>query len=560
MANPGFSHPVLPTQKSLRVLTLHHGHWDERVRCTTSAYPMTQAPAYCALSYTWGSEADFSDILLNGSWFTIRHNLFRFLKRLRHPESDLKLWCDMICIDQHSLKERGLQVGMMGEIYKRAQCVWIWLGDQAEGSNVVFEFLDGEHNVLIRNVLTVDFSKRTVPQAVDIRKAHLRAEEIPKAREHLKSVAKKRYSSFKQRKFRARMNEAILKLLHREYWTRVWIIQEVTLAKRAVLYCGRQSLSWQCFWLLVDECIDCFNPITLQRLSSKEWPDFVKSLDHRWWIWLYRAEVEIWKRVTASNAKAIQAHKPTGVQYGPLVGLLEALRNAKCADARDRVYAAMAIVNDLKDLHVDYGKCPAEVFVDAVETMTIPRPGHQKCISDLAAALSIDSSALRQFLFKTRKKEANKAFKYFLQYRGLVEGLKRQNDCTEIFIRYSPSRTISSLKVSNCKYTSHITPGDQVGSLYLWIPTPAGLLQPAPECDKDLFCFLTHGRADRFILIPPPSTSKSPRQLRLRKIAELNAAFEDFHVQSDLLGHERMVKLNRMQHIQLTTFDLDLPA
>jgi hypothetical protein len=62
-------------------------------------------------------------------------------------KSDLKLWCAMKCIDQHSIRERGLQVGMMGEIYKGAQCVWIWLGDQAEGSNVVFEFLDGEDNV-----------------------------------------------------------------------------------------------------------------------------------------------------------------------------------------------------------------------------------------------------------------------------------------------------------------------------------------------------------------------------------------------------------------------------
>jgi hypothetical protein len=220
----------------------------------------------------------------------------------------------------------------------------------------------------------------------------------------------------------------------------------------------------------------------------------------------------------------------------------------------------MAIVNDLKDFHVDYGKCAAEVFVEAVETMTIPPPGYQKCISDLAEALSIDSSDFRQFLYKTRKKEAKRAFKYFLQYRGLVEGLKRQNDCTEIFIRYSPSRKISGLRVSNCKLTPHITPGDQVGSLYLWNLTPADLLQPAPECDKDLFCFLTHGQADHLLLIPPPSTSKSPRQLRLRKIAEHNAAFKDFHIQSDLVGHERMVKLNRMQHIQLITFDLDLPA
>jgi hypothetical protein len=115
----------------------------------------------------------------DGSRYVI--SFFRILKKVRHMVSDLKLWCDMICIDQHSIKERGFQVGMMGEIYNRTHCVWIWLGDQAEGSNVVFEFLDGEDNVLVRNDLTVDLSKRIVPKTVDIRKAHLCAEEIPKA-------------------------------------------------------------------------------------------------------------------------------------------------------------------------------------------------------------------------------------------------------------------------------------------------------------------------------------------------------------------------------------------
>jgi hypothetical protein len=38
------------------------------------------------------------------------------------------LWIDAISINQETLEERNHQVGIMGEIYSRAECVIIWLG------------------------------------------------------------------------------------------------------------------------------------------------------------------------------------------------------------------------------------------------------------------------------------------------------------------------------------------------------------------------------------------------------------------------------------------------
>ena len=41
--------------------------------------------------------------------------------------------------------------------------------------------------------------------------------------------------------------EAVLRLCNRPYWRRLWIIQEVILARNAMLHCGKNSASWDDF-------------------------------------------------------------------------------------------------------------------------------------------------------------------------------------------------------------------------------------------------------------------------------------------------------------------------
>ena len=42
---------------------------------------------------------------------------------------------DGVCIDQSSLQERNHQVCLMGEIYRRAYRVNVWLGPSTEATN-----------------------------------------------------------------------------------------------------------------------------------------------------------------------------------------------------------------------------------------------------------------------------------------------------------------------------------------------------------------------------------------------------------------------------------------
>ena len=227
MSNDDFVHPTLPRGAATRILTLLSGRYDELVRCTTRPFLLADAPPYDALSYTWGTETNAVLIELNGNPFTVRINLWCFLRRLRQLDTELVLWCDMLCIDQNNPIERGHQVRFMGDTYRDANYVWIWLGEEQAGNGRALSLLSD-----------IDQIRKEVVQPTATEESLDR-----KIREGL--VTQKisnQYGTSKRKHLRQLMIPAFLGLLNRDYWPRVWIIQEVTLARNATVYCGSCSL------------------------------------------------------------------------------------------------------------------------------------------------------------------------------------------------------------------------------------------------------------------------------------------------------------------------------
>jgi hypothetical protein len=62
----------------------------------------------------------------------ITKNLHDALLRLRLPTQPRLVWTDAICINQEDIEERGSQVKLMGDIYRFADSVVIWLGGSFE--------------------------------------------------------------------------------------------------------------------------------------------------------------------------------------------------------------------------------------------------------------------------------------------------------------------------------------------------------------------------------------------------------------------------------------------
>src|SRR5580700_5121291 len=55
---------------------------------------------------------------------------------LRCEDRPRTLWVDAICINQENITERNSQVQLMKSIYEKASRVLVWLGEEADDSDV----------------------------------------------------------------------------------------------------------------------------------------------------------------------------------------------------------------------------------------------------------------------------------------------------------------------------------------------------------------------------------------------------------------------------------------
>ena len=111
----------------IRLLTIYPRQDTELVTCSLRVEKLDVdcPPQYEALSYVWGPSDPKFPILLNGHAHLIHINLFNFL--VHQPQHD-SIWIDALCINQDDIDERSRQVQMMGDIYRYAERVLVWLG------------------------------------------------------------------------------------------------------------------------------------------------------------------------------------------------------------------------------------------------------------------------------------------------------------------------------------------------------------------------------------------------------------------------------------------------
>lgn len=193
---------------------------------------------YRCLSYVWGPPDDKKMITRDGEQYAVTRNLYHVLRRLRASDCRSSVWIDALCIQQEpeENEDKRAQVAMMGEIYKKADEVLIWLGPGLGRSAVIaatksrprsIGALDQVKEIL--KLLSMDMHFHELPIAV-----HCRARKCP-------SVSKPSNTA-------AYDWEHILGTLQRwfdaDWFERAWTVQEVVLAKRAILWLGEECLEW----------------------------------------------------------------------------------------------------------------------------------------------------------------------------------------------------------------------------------------------------------------------------------------------------------------------------
>jgi hypothetical protein len=147
-----YQHFPLRAPNSIRIIELEPSEDPScEIRCRIVQVSLGSHPSYAALSYSWDARTPSNAILCRStesgsSSYAILHatyNCLSAMRQLRLPRETRRLWIDSICIDQSSIDEKSQQVPLMGEIYKVADEVVLWLGEKDEAATKAFEFIDG---------------------------------------------------------------------------------------------------------------------------------------------------------------------------------------------------------------------------------------------------------------------------------------------------------------------------------------------------------------------------------------------------------------------------------
>lgn len=177
---------------------------------------------FAALSYTWGpavQRACQKSIILNGHPFNVRDNLFDFLQSQCTSARSSYLWIDAICINQDDLAEKSHQVALMSTIFKSAKIVCVWLGKGHPEIDTAFKILSTNS---YRPTTRLDPSGFLV-------------------RDNEPHIF--RYTREGDLMLQKGMR-AILKL---PYWSRIWVVQEVLLARDICLLYDKHIIEWREF-------------------------------------------------------------------------------------------------------------------------------------------------------------------------------------------------------------------------------------------------------------------------------------------------------------------------
>ncbi|KAK8040928.1 HET-domain-containing protein [Apiospora phragmitis] len=185
--------PPIRQHSEIRILRLQHGIFDDPIVCEVCTKDLALHPEYEAVSYTWADESGDAKrsrtIHIGDKPYQVTVNCENALRRLRRHFSFRKLWIDAICVDQDNLDERAHQVQLMPRIYSGAKAVQIYVGELTLQSQV---FLQG----LLSHTDSYEFHQST------------------------------------------------FEFVSRRYFSRAWILQEVTLARQATVICGSISIPW----------------------------------------------------------------------------------------------------------------------------------------------------------------------------------------------------------------------------------------------------------------------------------------------------------------------------
>ncbi|KAI0378564.1 heterokaryon incompatibility protein-domain-containing protein [Hypomontagnella monticulosa] len=327
--------PLDKARHEVRLLILHPSYKSQRpsfeapIKCNlkTVAFRYSfsrsggyfQRPEpYIALSYAWGDPGQTKPITVNGVRMQVTMNLHNALRHIRKRRKRTVLWVDAICINQEDDDEKSFQVGtLMRHIYEQAQGVIAWLGEPT--------CFDAE--ILARGVLTA--SDDDLGNVLKLIGAIIERHDMATG-----------YSWDL---------ECFERMFRMPWWGRVWVVQEVLLAKHLVFKYGRLEMTPSAIVHFFRYCVRVGGRITEQGSSGSP-----SSNDNLMLVaTLNRRDTEKFTNMSLYEYMCF---------YG----------SRQASNPRDKIYAFMGVAKDTDDYDPpDYTKRAEDVYINFAMTLAL---------------------------------------------------------------------------------------------------------------------------------------------------------------------------------------------
>jgi len=242
------------------------------------------------------------------------------------PTGHLYLWIDQICIDQSSVRERNHQVGMMASIYSGCSGTIVWLGS-------IHDYPDAP---LVLRDLQADGDRSTTKLS--------------------------------------EVYHALATVTRNEYFTRLWIVQEIILSTQRKVLCSHPT-------------------------RGPVWIDWGRLL----------VEAQNYPHYISSKAvqHLLDDHKQE--KQMTLIYAIKTFIQSHCQNPRDKVYGLMGLVKEEQRLAIDYGKSLQELLLDSMTVFyaEFAQEISQSCyeyrdtLASLGTSWGIMSASLDAFLYHT---------------------------------------------------------------------------------------------------------------------------------------------------------------
>ncbi|KAM0242332.1 hypothetical protein ACHAPO_000746 [Fusarium lateritium] len=300
---------------SVRILTLEPGVGDEPLVGHLGFESLDSSPRYEAISYCWGTGGRSSEITCDGKSLALTKSIEGALRRMRHATSQRRLWADQVCINQYDIAERSQQVGVMNAIYKGAEHVLVWLGEDHEGvahdAVTMIHYLNGVFN----NEEMHNEFKRVHSEEL------LKQDRTP-------------WVPFSN-------------LTRLPWFSRMWIVQEIGTNTSATLYWGDAEIDWE----ILSSVAGVLN--TQYHYLRSRFSILTPNIRY-----LYQRFVEPEEQYDFNHSRAAFIYE------------LHRARHLLAKDPRDHVYAFLGHFSlstgsqSLKQLVPDYSRPVEDIFYD----------------------------------------------------------------------------------------------------------------------------------------------------------------------------------------------------